>query len=251
MVVLGESMNLSELGARIRKRRDNRGLRQSDLAAALRVSPQAVSKWERGENAPDITILVPLSRLLDVSVEWLLGGSVSERETFEAVVFVTSLDDFAARAETTAPSGLAAWVNGLHLTVTEALRAFDGVPVKYVGDGFLGFFTGSRMRSRGVQAALRSRALVDHAGLRIALHSGDVYLGTIGHPEYATPDILGASVNTAFMMLPHSAEARGRVVVSESVTDEAQAGMRFSSMGHFDLGQTGARLELYEPVPAD
>jgi len=36
-------------------------------------------------------VLVPLSRLLDVSVEWLLGGSPIERETFEAVVMVTTV----------------------------------------------------------------------------------------------------------------------------------------------------------------
>lgn len=243
-------MNLSELGARIRKRRESRGLRQSDLAAAVRVSPQAVSKWERGENAPDIGSLVPLSRLLDVSVEWLLGGSISERETFEAVVFVTELEGFAARAAETPPSALAAWINGLHLTVTEALRAFDGVPVKYVGDGFLGFFTGAEMQRRGVQAALRARDLVDRARLRVAVHAGDIFLGTLGHPEYATPDILGATVNTAFMMLEHAHAVDGGVVVSPSIAQQKQDGLRFTSLGELALGRAEAKLELFEPHPA-
>ena len=127
-------MDLGELGARIKKRREARGLRQADLASALRVTPQAVSKWERGENAPDIVVLVPLSRLLDVSVEWLLGGSPIERETFEAVVLVTTVRGYAERSRVESPRALAAWINGLHHTVTEAIRHFDGVPVKYVGD---------------------------------------------------------------------------------------------------------------------
>src|SRR5882672_5961405 len=153
-------MDLGELGARIKKRREARGLRQADLASALRVTPQAVSKWERGENAPDIVVLVPLSRLLDVSVEWLLGGSPIERETFEAV------------------------------------RHFDGVPVKYVGDGALAFFSGPGLGERAARSALRMRDLLE--GLVVALHRGPIYLGRIGHDDYAALDILGAAVNTAF-----------------------------------------------------
>lgn len=165
------------------------------------MSPQAVSKWERGENAPDIVVLVPLSRLLDVSVEWLLGGSPVERETFDAVVLVTTMRGYAARSHAESPRALAAWINGVHYTVTEAMRHFDGVPVKYVGDGALGFFSGAGLGERALRAAVRMRDLVE--GLAVALHRGEIYLGTIGHPDYAALDILGATVNTAFLILPH------------------------------------------------
>ena len=53
-------MNLSQLGERVRSRRERLRLRQADLAAALRVSAQAVSNWERGENAPDLSVLAGL-----------------------------------------------------------------------------------------------------------------------------------------------------------------------------------------------
>lgn len=240
-------MDLSELGARIRQRREHQRLRQADLASAVRVSPQAVSKWERGENAPDITVLVPLAQLLDVSVEWLLGGTVAERETFEAAVLVTGVDDFVTRAEQTPPSGLAAWMNGLHLTVTEAVRAFDGIPVKYVGDGFLAFFTGPGMAARATRAALRARALTDPAALRVALHVGEIYLGTIGHPEYATPDILGAAVNTTFMLRSHATRAPSGVLVSEAIAT-AQDGLRFTPLGDIDLGAQDRPLTVFEPA---
>ena len=92
--------------------------------------------------------LVPLCRLLDVSVEWLLGGSPIERETFEAVVMVTTVQGYAERSRAESPRALAAWINGLHHTVTEAMRHFDGVPVKYVGDGALAFFSGPGMTER-------------------------------------------------------------------------------------------------------
>lgn len=223
-------VNLETLGKRIRGRRERRGLKQADLAAALRVTPQAVSKWERGENAPDISVLVPLSRLLDVSVEWLLGGAPAERETFDAVVLVTGVLDFATRADALTPAAIAAWMNGMFVTLTDVVRQHDGVPVKYVGDGFLAFFTGAEMASRAVRAALRARALVAEPDLSIALSTGPIYLGSIGHPDYATPDILGATVNTAFMML----RSRG-VVVDEVLAATAIDGVRFQPRhdGHY------------------
>ena len=66
-------MLLDDLARKIRSQREKRGLKQQDIANALNVSPQAVSKWERGENAPDIGVLAPLSRILGVSTDWLLS----------------------------------------------------------------------------------------------------------------------------------------------------------------------------------
>jgi class 3 adenylate cyclase len=224
-------MDLGELGARIRKRREERGLKQADLASALRVTPQAVSKWERGENAPDIVVLVPLSRLLDVSVEWLLGGSPIERETFDAVVMVTSVRGYAERSRNESPRALAAWINGVHHTVTEAIRHFDGVPVKYVGDGALAFFSGAGLSERAARAALRVRDLL--ADVAVALHRGPIYLGRIGHDDYAALDILGATVNTAFMVL---AQVAGNAASRVGATSAAVA----------DLPAELAVFELFE-----
>jgi SAM-dependent methyltransferase len=68
----------NEIGTRIRRRREYLNLTQAALAEALCVSPQAVSKWERGETAPDISLLLPLARLLETSSDWLLGGSMDK-----------------------------------------------------------------------------------------------------------------------------------------------------------------------------
>ena len=37
--------------------------------------------------------------------------------------------------------------------------------------------------------------------LTITLHSGDVYLGSVGHPDYASRDIIGETVNLPFLMM--------------------------------------------------
>ena len=59
------------LGAKVRLQHERLGLKQIGLANALQVSLQAVSKWERRKNAPDVSILVPLSKLLGISTDKL------------------------------------------------------------------------------------------------------------------------------------------------------------------------------------
>jgi len=65
------------IGANIMKARKAKGLTQMALADGLNVSFQAVSNWERGQTCPDLSNLMELSRLLDISVDALLGN---ERE---------------------------------------------------------------------------------------------------------------------------------------------------------------------------
>jgi transcriptional regulator with XRE-family HTH domain len=61
------------LGQKIADARKLRGLTQGDLAKAVGVTAQAVSKWERGNSCPDIAILDEVARALSISVSDLLG----------------------------------------------------------------------------------------------------------------------------------------------------------------------------------
>ncbi len=63
-----------DLGSRIAAHRRARGLTQVQVADRMGVSPQAVSKWERGLACPDLTLLDDLSLLLGVGIEELLTG---------------------------------------------------------------------------------------------------------------------------------------------------------------------------------
>ena len=73
-------MNQYVTGAMIRQSREAKGLTQAELAAALKVSDKAVSKWETGRSYPDITLIEPLARALGVStIELLSGESVTNR----------------------------------------------------------------------------------------------------------------------------------------------------------------------------
>jgi transcriptional regulator with XRE-family HTH domain len=241
-------MNLKELGARIKEQRERRGLRQADIASALQISAQAVSKWERGENAPDISVLANLARFLDVTVEWLLGGTSAATDTFEACVFLTSLNGFAEKAASMRPKDVASWANGIYYTVTEALRRFDGVPVKCLGDGFLGFFTGRDPAGRALDAALQARNLHDHNEMVITLHHGEIYLGTMGHPDYARPDILGGTVNTAFLVMPWVAKhCLSGIGLTAPARDRLKGRRDVKKCGEVEVLGLSAPVIIYEP----
>lgn len=61
-------------GSFIAQKRKEKSMTQQDLADKVYVSAQAVSKWERGKSLPDITLLMPLANILDVSLVSLLEG---------------------------------------------------------------------------------------------------------------------------------------------------------------------------------
>lgn len=71
-------MDAMKTGALILEARKEKNFTQKDLAQSLHVSVQAVSKWERGLNFPDIALLEPLAELLGLSVSELMAG---ERNT--------------------------------------------------------------------------------------------------------------------------------------------------------------------------
>ena len=65
-------MNLSE---KLKNAREKAGLSQKDVAEALNISRQSVSKWETGKAYPDIDNLIILSELYDVSVDYLIKNN--------------------------------------------------------------------------------------------------------------------------------------------------------------------------------
>lgn len=50
-----------------------KNMTQEDIAEYLNITPQSVSKWERGETYPDITLLPVLANILETSIDRLIG----------------------------------------------------------------------------------------------------------------------------------------------------------------------------------
>ena len=65
------------IGKKIREYRSARGLTQEALAGMLSVSPQTVSKWERGENIPDVEMLCRIADIFCVSLDLLAERMVT------------------------------------------------------------------------------------------------------------------------------------------------------------------------------
>lgn len=72
-------------GSFISYRRKELGLNQKQLAERLNITDKAVSKWETGRSAPDISMLIPLAETLDVSVVEILKGEKVEMGNFTNV----------------------------------------------------------------------------------------------------------------------------------------------------------------------
>lgn len=71
-----------QLGEVIRKYRKACNMTQEEMAYRLGVTTPAVNKWEKGNTYPDITMLAPIARLLNITLDELLSfqESITEEE---------------------------------------------------------------------------------------------------------------------------------------------------------------------------
>lgn len=83
-------MNYEQIGKFILEKRKEKNLTQKELALKIGVTDKAISKWERGQGCPDVSILEILSKELDCSILELLKG----REIKNEVIPITEADDY-------------------------------------------------------------------------------------------------------------------------------------------------------------
>lgn len=69
-----DNEKMEKIGKFISELRKSKGLTQKDLAEQMGVTDKAVSKWERGQSYPDISLIIPLSELFGVTANELLNG---------------------------------------------------------------------------------------------------------------------------------------------------------------------------------
>ena len=63
-------------GTTVRRLREDKSLTQNELADILGVSSKTVSKWETAKGLPDISLIEPLAKALNVSVSELFSGEI-------------------------------------------------------------------------------------------------------------------------------------------------------------------------------
>lgn len=69
-------MNAQKTGLLIYEMRTRKALTQKELAEKCNVTDKAVSKWERGEGCPDVTVLPKLAEIFGIDVESLMKGEI-------------------------------------------------------------------------------------------------------------------------------------------------------------------------------
>jgi len=76
------------IAANLKSMRKNRDMTQEDVAEIIGVSPQSVSKWERGDTYPDITLLPLLANLYNTSIDNLVGMEKINDDKARAGAFI-------------------------------------------------------------------------------------------------------------------------------------------------------------------
>lgn len=119
-------MKLSEKILMLRKQK---GMSQEELAEKINVSRQAVSRWEGGSALPDATNVLQLSKLFEVSADYLLNDDYEEHLTKEK-----------AQPKRNMKKVVACWVSAIGLGaqfIIYLVSRFVKVPIIYYGpDGF-------------------------------------------------------------------------------------------------------------------
>ena len=67
-------MDLQKIGAFLKELRKEKGFTQEQLAETLNVSRRTVSRWETGNNMPDLDLLMEIANLYEVDLREMLNG---------------------------------------------------------------------------------------------------------------------------------------------------------------------------------
>lgn len=73
-------MDAKKTGEFICENRKKLGMSQKELANRLHITDKAVSKWERGLSFPDISMLIPISEVLEISLYDILTGGKNHEQ---------------------------------------------------------------------------------------------------------------------------------------------------------------------------
>ncbi|MBO7423563.1 MAG: helix-turn-helix transcriptional regulator [Oscillospiraceae bacterium] len=89
-------MDQTKIGAFLKDLRKDKGITQEQLAEELGVSGRTISRWETGNNMPDISLLVEIAEFFDVSIpEIIRGERKSERMKEEVKEVAETMSDYA------------------------------------------------------------------------------------------------------------------------------------------------------------
>lgn len=81
-------MDKQKTGELIKNARIKKGYTQVELGDLIGVTNKAISRWEKGDSFPDISVIEELSRVLDIRIQDIVIGDVTEPDSETAVTEV-------------------------------------------------------------------------------------------------------------------------------------------------------------------
>ena len=203
---------------------------QEDIAERLNVSPQSVSKWERGDTYPDITLLPTLANLHKVSIDALIGmDKINDAEARIAIF----------------DAGHSQMRNGdkpaAEKTFSDALKNFPG-DESLMLDLALVLAQESDAAKLAQSADLCKRVLAGNPTEKVR-HTARATLCFIYYKQGKAEKAINCAKN-----LPHVRESREEVLQTlgkEPPENDINAYLRFIMLGHED-DQDKIRIDFHE-----
>ena len=129
----GTQMDQKRIGSFLKELRKEKNITQEQLAEQLNVSGRTVSRWETGNNMPDISLLVEISELYEVSIPEIINGErKSENMNKEEVKEVAkSMSDYALAEK----EGIIKEIRNLSLVGLVALIVYYIIDISKIGLG--------------------------------------------------------------------------------------------------------------------
>jgi len=78
---------METLGTKLRKLRDQNGLKQINVARNLQIGNKTLSDYERDRSEPDINTLLKISKYYKVSTDFLIGNNLYVQTEFQLTLY--------------------------------------------------------------------------------------------------------------------------------------------------------------------
>ena len=128
----GTGMDQKQVGIFLKELRKEKNITQEQLAEQLNVSGRTVSRWETGNNMPDISLLVEISELYDISIPEIINGKrKSENMNEEVKEVAKSMSDYALAEK----EGIIKEIRNLSLIGLFALIVYYIIDISKIGLG--------------------------------------------------------------------------------------------------------------------
>ena len=119
-----------KFGEKLIQLRRKEGMSQEQLAAEIGITRQSVSKWESGSTLPELTKLIAISELFNVSVDYLVKDSMEEDFFKEISSNIYSMEN--TRLEEKMDE-LSRYVKGYQFTSKRHIKGIPLVSIRLAG----------------------------------------------------------------------------------------------------------------------